>query len=48
VEHPDEYWDKVVEVNLSAQFILSREIGKEMVGRGRGKIIFYELFQKFK
>ena len=40
VEHPDEYWDKVVEVNMSAQFILSREIGKEMVARGRGKIIF--------
>ena len=40
VEHPDEQWDKVVEVNMSAQFILSREIGKEMVARGRGKIIF--------
>ena len=40
VEHPDESWDKVVEVNLSAQFILSREIGKEMVARSRGKIIF--------
>ena len=40
VEHPDEHWDKVIEVNLSAQFILSREIGKEMVARGRGKIIF--------
>jgi 2-deoxy-D-gluconate 3-dehydrogenase len=40
VEHPDEYWDKVVEVNMSAQFILSREIGKEMVSRGKGKIIF--------
>ena len=39
MEHPDEYWDKVVEVNMSAQFILSREIGKEMVARGRGKII---------
>jgi 2-deoxy-D-gluconate 3-dehydrogenase len=39
-EHPDEYWDKVVEVNLSAQFILSREIGKGMIERGRGKIIF--------
>lgn len=39
-EHPDEYWDKVVEVNLNAQFILSREIGKEMVSRGSGKIIF--------
>ena len=40
VEHPDEYWDKVVEVNLSAQFILAREFGKAMVSRGQGKIIF--------
>ncbi len=39
-EHGDELWDKVVEVNLSAQFILSRELGKEMVERGSGKIIF--------
>ena len=39
-EHPDEYWDKVIEVNLSAQFILAREFGKEMVDRGEGKIIF--------
>lgn len=40
VEHPDEYWDKVLEVNLNAQFILSREFGKQMVERGHGKIIF--------
>jgi len=40
VEHPDEYWDQVLEVNLNAQFILSREFGKGMVERGRGKIIF--------
>ena len=39
-EHPDEYWDKVIEVNLSAQFVLTREIGKRMVERGAGKIIF--------
>jgi 2-deoxy-D-gluconate 3-dehydrogenase len=39
-EHPDEYWDTVMEVNLNAQFILSREIGKGMIERGRGKIIF--------
>jgi 2-dehydro-3-deoxy-D-gluconate 5-dehydrogenase len=39
-EHPDEYWDKVIEVDLNAQFILSREIGKGMIERGRGKIIF--------
>ncbi len=39
-EHPDEYWDRVIEVNLNAQFILAREFGKEMVARGQGKIIF--------
>ncbi|WP_193363894.1 SDR family NAD(P)-dependent oxidoreductase [Formosa agariphila] len=39
-EHPDEMWDKVIEVNQNAQFILTREIGKEMVKRGAGKIIF--------
>lgn len=39
-EHCDEYWDKVIEVNLNAQFILSRDIGAKMVERGSGKIIF--------
>jgi len=39
-EHPDEYWDKVIEINLNSQFILSREIGRGMVERGAGKIIF--------
>ena len=39
-EHSDEYWDKVMEVNLNSQFILTREIGKDMVARGSGKVIF--------
>lgn len=39
-QHSDEYWDKVIEVNLNAQFILSREIGAKMIERGSGKIIF--------
>ncbi|MBD0404388.1 SDR family NAD(P)-dependent oxidoreductase [Flammeovirga sp. OC4] len=39
-EHPDEMWDTVIEVNQNAQFILTREIGKEMVARGEGKVIF--------
>jgi 2-deoxy-D-gluconate 3-dehydrogenase len=39
-EHPDEWWDEVIQVNLSSQFILSREIGRGMVERGSGKIIF--------
>lgn len=40
VEHPDEYWDEIIETNLNSQFILSREIGKRMVERGAGKIVF--------
>jgi len=39
-QHPDEYWDEVIHVNLTAQFILTREIGKEMVARGNGKIVY--------
>ena len=39
-EHPDEYWDKVIETNLSAQFVLTREFGKQMIVRGSGKVIF--------
>lgn len=38
--HPDQYWDEVIEVNLNAPFILSREFGKDMITRGSGKIIF--------
>ncbi len=40
LEHTDESWDKVLEVNLSAPFILARELGREMVARRSGKIIF--------
>jgi 2-deoxy-D-gluconate 3-dehydrogenase len=39
-DYPDEYWDQLIEVNLSAQFILARELGKRMIERGSGKIIF--------
>ncbi|MEO0389039.1 MAG: SDR family oxidoreductase [Pseudomonadota bacterium] len=39
-EHPDDWWDEVIEVNLSAQFILSKAVGARMVARGSGKIIF--------
>ena len=39
-EHPDEYWDEVININLNAQFILTREIGKEMIARESGKIVF--------
>ena len=39
-EHSDEYWDKVIAINLDAQFIITREIGKAMIENGGGKIIF--------
>ncbi|WP_197494084.1 SDR family NAD(P)-dependent oxidoreductase [Lewinella sp. 4G2] len=38
--HPDEYWDKVIEVNQTAQFVLAREFGRDMIERGSGKVIF--------
>jgi 2-deoxy-D-gluconate 3-dehydrogenase len=40
LEHTDDLWDKTIEVDLNAPFILSREIAKGMVERGYGKIIF--------
>jgi 2-deoxy-D-gluconate 3-dehydrogenase len=39
-EHSDEDWDQVLEVNLSSPFILARELGRQMVERRSGKIIF--------
>lgn len=39
-EHSDEYWDRVITINLDSQFILAREIGRDMIARGSGKIIF--------
>ena len=39
-EHSDEYWDTIMEINLNAQFVLTREIGKRMVAEKSGKIVF--------
>jgi 2-deoxy-D-gluconate 3-dehydrogenase len=39
-EHSDELWDRVLEVNLSAQFVLTRELGGDMLARGSGKVVF--------
>lgn len=39
-EHSDAFWDEVIEVNQTAQFILSREIGRTMLQQGSGKIVF--------
>jgi 2-deoxy-D-gluconate 3-dehydrogenase len=43
-EHPEEYWDEVIETNLSAQFLLTQAVGRGMLARAqggrRGKVIF--------
>ncbi len=39
-EHPDEYWDTIMDINLNTQFIITREIGKSMLANGYGKIVF--------
>ena len=39
-EHPLELWDRVVEVNLSSQFVLTQAIARGMLERGRGRVIF--------
>jgi len=39
-QHSDEDWDKVLSINLDAQFIITREFGKDMLARESGKIVF--------
>ena len=39
-EHSDNHWDRIIEINLSSQFILARELSRRMVKKGWGKIIF--------
>jgi 2-deoxy-D-gluconate 3-dehydrogenase len=39
-EHPDKSWDRVLEINLTAPFVLARELGRDMLRRGYGKIVF--------
>ena len=39
LEHSDAEWDQTIEVDLSAPFILSRELARGMIARGYGKIV---------
>ncbi len=39
-EHPLELWDRVIAVDLSSQFVLTQAVGRSMIARGYGKIIF--------
>jgi 2-dehydro-3-deoxy-D-gluconate 5-dehydrogenase len=40
VEHGDDLWARVIQTNLTSAFVLAREIGRKMVERKRGKIVF--------
>lgn len=40
LEHSDEMWNRVMQVNLTTPFVLTRELGKQMVERKSGKVIF--------
>jgi 2-dehydro-3-deoxy-D-gluconate 5-dehydrogenase len=40
IDHDDGTWDRVIEVNLTAPFLLARGLGRGMVERGTGKVIF--------
>jgi 2-deoxy-D-gluconate 3-dehydrogenase len=40
VDHPDDEWDRVIEVNLTAQFVLTRELARPMLERGHGRVVF--------
>lgn len=39
-EHPLEWWDRVLEIDLSSPFVLAQAVGRGMIERGGGKIIF--------
>ena len=40
LDHADDTWDRVLEVNLSSHFIIARGFARDMVERGSGKIVF--------
>jgi 2-deoxy-D-gluconate 3-dehydrogenase len=39
-EYPLESWDRVLAVNLDSAFILSQAVGRSMLRRGQGRIVF--------
>jgi len=40
IEHPLASWDRVLQVDLSSQFILTQALARPMIARGYGKVIF--------
>jgi 2-deoxy-D-gluconate 3-dehydrogenase len=39
-EHPLDLWDRVLEVDLSSQFVLTQLVARGMLERGDGRVIF--------
>jgi 2-deoxy-D-gluconate 3-dehydrogenase len=39
-EHPLEWWDRVLQIDLSSPFVLTQAVARGMLERGRGKVIF--------
>jgi 2-deoxy-D-gluconate 3-dehydrogenase len=39
-DHPLQWWDRVLEVDLSSQFALTQLVARPMLARGRGKVVF--------
>lgn len=39
-EHPMEWFERVLRINLTSQFALAQAVGGSMLERGRGKIVF--------
>lgn len=46
-EHPEEFWNEVIAVNLNAVWFLSQYAGGKMLAQGRGKIIITASLMSF-
>ena len=40
VDHATELWDRIIEINLTTQFLLTQAVAKTMLERKSGKIVF--------
>jgi 2-deoxy-D-gluconate 3-dehydrogenase len=40
IDHPLDAWDRVLETDLSNQFVLAQLLARPMIARGRGRILF--------
>ncbi len=40
VDHPLASWDRVLQIDLTSQFILTQALARPMIARGYGKVIF--------